>query len=133
MSTVTTFNEMLGKVITTIAGGTEGAYEMTLTTGDGERFMFHHIQDCCEDVSINDVIGDINDLIGSPITQAEEVSDTHWSVAHMVDEHDALDSCTWTFYKFATIKGSVTVRWLGTSNGYYSESVHYEHDHNYEE
>ena len=79
------------------------------------RIEFLHHQDCCEWVRIEEVHGDLDDLLGSPILQAE-----------CVTQEDKY--CSWTFYKFATIKGSVTVRWLGESNGYYSERVDVEID-----
>ena len=34
----------------------------------------YHEQDCCESVYLEEIIGDLDDLIGSPITMAEEIS-----------------------------------------------------------
>ena len=90
-------------------------------------FLMFHEQDCCEDVHIDEVIGDWDDLIGTPIFLAEVVS--NWEdprAAKNEDDDDYWslpDSLTWTFYKLSTMKGSVTIRWYGTSNGYYSEEV----------
>jgi hypothetical protein len=87
------------------------------TTNSGKLFRMHHFQDCCETVRVEDIIGDLDDLIGGPILTAEKrTSDASGAP-------DVWEYGTWTFYEFATIKGSVTIRWLGTSNGYYSESV----------
>lgn len=83
------------------------------------RFVFFHQQDCCESVCIEDIVGDLEDLQGEPLLLAEEVDGEGPAPA----EEDYVDSYTWTFYKFATRKGYVDVRWYGTSNGYYSESV----------
>jgi hypothetical protein len=79
--------------------------------------MFAHQQDCCETVRINDIVGDLQDLVGEPLLVAEEVK----GATEPDEEH--YESYTYTFYKFATRKGYVDVRWLGESNGYYSEGV----------
>ncbi len=85
----------------------------------GKTFKFTHFQDCCESVVIEDVCGDLDDLVGHPMLMAEEVDGTNPTPTLEV----RYESFTWTLYKFATIKGYVTVRWLGESNGCYSESV----------
>lgn len=92
-------------------------HEMIFETEDGEQFEFSHIQDCCEDVHIEDIVGDLDDLVGTPLLQADEVTDNIYTGDEPVDVYE------YTFYNFATIKGYVTVRWLGDSNGYYSTSV----------
>lgn len=92
--------------------------ERLVFENDTERYIFYHSQDCCESVYIESISGDLNDLIGVPLLLAEEVSSDDEGPLHEYEY-----SYTWTFYKFATIKGYVDVRWYGSSNGYYSESV----------
>jgi hypothetical protein len=96
--------QMLGKTFVQVSGAV-GNFDLLFETANGERFMFSHQQDCCERVDINDIVGDLQGK--TPVDFNEE-------------DHE---SVTWTFYKFATRKGYVDVRWLGESNGYYSESV----------
>jgi hypothetical protein len=110
---------LLGKILTRIEV-TDDKDEIIFTTTDGDSYLMYHDQDCCESVYVEDICGDLEDLLGSPICLAEEVTNKDDPLPNGRYEDD---SHTWTFYKLSTIKGSVTIRWLGQSNGYYSESV----------
>lgn len=123
MSTVTQITEIIGKTISHI-DARQGAEKCIFTFTDNSRFRFYHEQDCCENVYIEDIIGNLTDLLNEPLLMAEEVSNAE-KVDVDIPSGPYDDSRTWTFYKFATVKGYVTFRWLGTSNGYYSESVSY--------
>lgn len=112
MTQVYEMDWLIGEVITQIERMEDD--ELHFALENGSKYRMYHRQDCCESVYIEDIIGDLDDLIGSTVTMAEEVTETG---------SNDWDTYTWTFYKFATAKGYVTIRWYGTSNGYYSESV----------
>ena len=119
---MTKIEELLGQTVIKI-GGSEGDDELVFTLKDGSQCKLYHEQDCCESVTIEDINGNLDWLIGSPIIQAEESSsDTNPSDAKPEDI-EYQDSFTWTFYKLATEKGHVVIRWYGESNGYYGEEV----------
>lgn len=100
----------------------EDKESIRLFASDGDVFLMAHQNDCCEHVRLIDVTGDLDDLLGTPLLRAYET--TTEEDASRPDEALTYDeSFTWTFYHFATIKGYVTLRWLGESNGYYSEGV----------
>lgn len=109
-------SELKGRTLSSIIGGV-GDGEIVFVTTEGERYRMFHQQDCCESVSVEDIVGDLQDLVGSEILLAEEVD------GETPADFEAYESHTWTFYKFATRRGYVDIRWLGTSNGYYSEGV----------
>ena len=111
-------SEMLGKTLISIEGMENGNDEVYFNCSDGSKYFMYHEQDCCESVSIEDVCGNVEDLTGSPLLMSEETNiESGESIA---------GSCTSTWYKFGTIKGYVTVRWHGESNGCYSEEVNFE-------
>ena len=115
------FSEIVGKTVVNIKGGV-GSDKMTFLCDDGTIYAMYHDQDCCENVSVEDIDADLGLLIGSPVLVAEEsTSDTN--PPGVKPEYQ--DSFTWTFYKLATAKGHVTIRWYGESNGYYSERVEF--------
>ena len=122
------FSELVGKVITGIdvAIDNDGdELEVVFKTECGETYYMFHDQDCCENVYIEDVVGgELSDLVGEGILFAEEVS--NFDDEGPLNKSD--DSYTWTFYKISTNKVSLTIRWHGSSNGYYSESVNFEKD-----
>ncbi len=104
-------NQIIGLTIDSVEAS---EYEIIFHTQGGKTFRMYHDQDCCEAVYVEDIAGDLSDLIGAPLVRAEERTQ---------DDPDAYESGVWTFYEFATIKGSVTIRWYGSSDGYYSVSV----------
>lgn len=112
------FETLLGLVIAEITGMEKDSEEVRFKTACGREFLMYHSQDCCESVAIADVTGDVADLIGEPILLAEESES-----AATGDDCPDYGSGTWTFYKLATRKGYVDIRWIGESNGHYSESV----------
>jgi len=134
---------ILGKTIASIVN--DESNEVYFHCTDGTHYRMYHSQDCCEDVSLEEIHGDLKNLVDSPLLQAEVISSESQAEAMAeIDKPLAVkialtqktkadpdgwgpeESKTWTFYKFATIKGSVTLRWYGSSNGYYSERVDFE-------
>ncbi len=114
-----------------------------------EKILFHfdddvtlvltHEQNCCEDVTLEDVVGDLNDLVGHPLLVSELRTTYEAEEARGLDEilelvklddvecikrtFASAEAYEWAFYEFRNIKASVTLRYVGESTGYYSTDV----------
>jgi hypothetical protein len=128
------FNDLLGQTLSKIElvrgdGGeidaihffTEHKHGPTTFTNE---YRMYHDQNCCECVGVESIVGDLDDLIGTPLLRVEEAMSN--VDPFPVEREYPPDSMTWTFYKLATKKGYVDIRWFGESNGYYSERVSFE-------
>lgn len=109
------FETLKGKILINIE--CKGDNEIQFTDSENNIYHMYHEQDCCEEVYIKDICGNLSHLLDSPITMAECI------VNESNTDEDEWGTGTWTFYKLATVKGYVTISWYGESNGYYSETV----------
>lgn len=96
-------------------------HEIQITTECGRMFRFYHSVDCCESVQIakaKDGDGNLLTLIGKTLIDVSHATD---SENDPPSEHS--DSWTNTTITFRTDSETVISRWIGESNGYYSEDV----------
>lgn len=85
----------------------------------GKKFRMFHDQDCCETVDIESIhfvpeSGKAK-MIGETILDAVEYT--------MLDKRSDEGEGTYTYYTLRTDSVTITIRWWGTSNGYYSEEA----------
>ena len=114
-------SKALNQPILAIEGLEQGSERIVFRMMTG-NLVLEHQQDCCESVAVEDLEGDASDLIGQVLLHAEEVvNGKETGQSGEVDDYG--ESMTWTFYKFRTTGGDLWIRWLGESNGYYSERV----------
>lgn len=108
------FSDLIGETIILVE---EFPEEIIFTVLGGAKYKMYHEQDCCEEVNLESVDQPWEVIYGSPVLAAEERS-------NQKENEDG--RTTWTFYKIATVRGTVNIRWVGSSNGYYSEDVSFE-------
>jgi hypothetical protein len=108
-------NSLVGEVLTHV--DTDGVDQIMLTTASGRKISIYHWQDCCETVQIVDTEGNWHDLIGKVVIDASE------SVYAGDPPSEYSDSWTRTDLIFKVDGATLISRWIGESNGYYSESV----------
>ncbi len=109
--------ELVGETLTHIDVD-DDSRSVLLTTASGRQLLIDHQQDCCEEVRLMDMDGNWVDLIGKPILWATE------DVDHNGDPEPEIPACwTWTHLTFKVDDATVVSKWLGESNGYYSEEI----------
>lgn len=106
------FSDLVGKTLSEIKVNCD---EITFIVDETESYDMFHGQNCCEQVWIEDICGDLNSLIGVPILFADESSSQEEAVGGGWQE--------WTFYRIGCIKGSAVIRWCSDLETCYSVQV----------
>ena len=125
---VNTYTEFSGKTIQEVRGCKKHSDEVTIKFTDGSCLKFYHRQDCCETILLEDFDATPEDLVSAKIISIEErISRSNENEIKPLNTCD--ESYTWSFYVIKTSKFTMTMRWYGESNGWYSETVDIDYLH----
>ena len=86
---------------------------MDFITENGDVYQLFNGNDTCDELGLKDIEGDLDDLIGSPIILAEVTESDYIEYTERV----------WIFYRLATAKGYVVIRFYTTTDGWYSDDA----------
>lgn len=118
------FNILIGKTISRIVVCKDPAF-VYFYTNDGNYILHYKFVCSCTVGYVEDICGDLGDLIGVPVLSASFESNVNEFKPD--DEHD--HGTYWNFYKISTVKGYVTIRYDVSSNEFYGFEVSFE-EHN---
>lgn len=104
----------IGKQFFHIEDLEKGDDEIFFYCNDGKIYQMYHDQESGESVYIESIEGDMKDLIDTDILNVDVAINS---------KKEKYGTSTSTAYKFETKNSTVTINWIGTSNGRSSESV----------
>lgn len=105
-------SDLVGKTIKSVDVSHD---EIIFNCECGISYSMNHHWSCCEIVEIEDICGDIEALAGQEILTAFSTSN-----------ESEFYTEKWTFYHIRTMWDTVTIRWYGSANGYYSLEVDFD-------
>lgn len=94
-----------------------GDDRILITTANGRTIVIYHQQGCCERVRIIGRDGEWHTLIGKVIVEARK------DQQEQQDSATGYGTATKTELMFRVDDATVVSRWIGESNGHYSERV----------
>jgi len=109
MSNIT---DLIGQTIVKI---TNDKFSIDFYTESGKHYIMGHDQNCCEYVELEDICGNLQGLIGSPVHDA--FIKTNTDSGEYLDKGSG-ENYQWTFYTIVTMFETVTLRWYGEADCY---------------
>jgi len=114
------FEELTGLEITKIVFqkyfGENDSIKFYCNNGYAYEMCVDNTSGCHVGIGLELIDGNLLNIINTPILEAYLATNTR-----KID--GPLESETWAFYRIVTNEETVVMRWIGSSNGYYSEVV----------